>query len=70
MGSYTHVVQLKIQYVSTHEFGAADILSRLIANVPKANEDTIIACIQFKDDIKIQIQRFKSLRSYKIPTNW
>ncbi|XP_037806223.1 uncharacterized protein K02A2.6-like [Lucilia sericata] len=41
-----------LQYISTHEFGAADILSRLIFNVPKPNEDTIIACIQLEDDIK------------------
>ena len=45
----------KLQYVSTHEFGAADILSRLISNVPKANEDTIIASIQLEDDIKMVI---------------
>ena len=44
-----------LQYVSTHEFVAADILSRLISNVPKANEDSIIACIQLEDDIKMVI---------------
>ena len=45
----------KLQYVSTHEFGVADILSRLISNALKANEDTIIACIQLENDIKIVI---------------
>ncbi|XP_049301295.1 uncharacterized protein K02A2.6-like [Anopheles funestus] len=41
-----------IQYVSTHNFGNADILSRLIKRHDKLNEDYIIASISLEDDIR------------------
>ena len=44
-----------MQYVSTDKFGATDILSLIISDVPKANENTITACIQLEDDIKMVI---------------
>lgn len=49
-----------MEYVSTHQFGAADVLSRLINNVPKPEEDTIIASIHVEDDIKMVIDDITS----------
>lgn len=41
-----------LEYISTANFGAADILSRLIGNTEKANEDTVIACIQIDAEVR------------------
>ncbi|XP_036340663.1 uncharacterized protein K02A2.6-like [Rhagoletis pomonella] len=40
------------EYIPTREFGAADILSRLIRNTTRPNEDTIIACCQLEREVK------------------
>ncbi|XP_062703968.1 uncharacterized protein K02A2.6-like [Aedes albopictus] len=60
----------EIEYVSTTQFGYADVLSRLIDNYVKPEEDFIIASIQLEDDIEIPLQEaisslpvtFKSVR--------
>ncbi|XP_062538134.1 uncharacterized protein K02A2.6-like [Armigeres subalbatus] len=59
-----------IEYVSTTQFGYADVLSRLINGYVKPEEDFIIASIQLEDDIEIPLQEaisslpvtFKSVR--------
>ncbi|XP_062540847.1 uncharacterized protein K02A2.6-like [Armigeres subalbatus] len=59
-----------IEYVSTTQFGYADVLSRLINGYVKPEEDFIIASIQLENDIEIPLQEaissltmtFKSVR--------
>ncbi|XP_062538518.1 uncharacterized protein K02A2.6-like [Armigeres subalbatus] len=45
-----------IEYVSTTQFGYADVLSRLINGYVKSEEDFIIASIQLEDEIEIPLQ--------------
>lgn len=42
----------ELQYISTNNFGAADILSRLIGQTTKSNEDTVIASIRLDVEIR------------------
>ncbi|XP_055585448.1 uncharacterized protein LOC129738290 [Uranotaenia lowii] len=42
-----------IQYVSTNQFGYADILSRLISSHTKTDEDFIIASLQLEEDVEV-----------------
>ncbi|XP_062541355.1 LOW QUALITY PROTEIN: uncharacterized protein K02A2.6-like [Armigeres subalbatus] len=45
----------EIEYVSTTQFGYADMLSRLINHYTKSDEDFIIAAIQFEEDIEVPL---------------
>ncbi|XP_062557460.1 uncharacterized protein K02A2.6-like [Armigeres subalbatus] len=45
----------EIEYVSTTQFGYADMLSRLINHYTKSDEDFIIAAIQFEKDIEVPL---------------
>ncbi|XP_055620280.1 uncharacterized protein K02A2.6-like [Toxorhynchites rutilus septentrionalis] len=40
-----------IEYVSTQDFGYADVLSRLISNHPKPDEEAVIAMVRVEDDV-------------------
>ncbi|XP_055634261.1 uncharacterized protein K02A2.6-like [Toxorhynchites rutilus septentrionalis] len=40
-----------IEYVSTRDFGYADVLSRLISNHPKPDEEAVIAMVRVEDDV-------------------
>ncbi|XP_017471605.1 PREDICTED: uncharacterized protein K02A2.6-like [Rhagoletis zephyria] len=45
-----------IQYVKTTDFGCVDMLSRLIANHTKQDEDMVIACTQLEEEMNTIIQ--------------
>ncbi|XP_055688256.1 uncharacterized protein K02A2.6-like [Lutzomyia longipalpis] len=40
-----------IKYFNTTSFGHADVLSRLISNHPRPDEDYVIACLEIEDDV-------------------
>ncbi|XP_065072906.1 uncharacterized protein K02A2.6-like [Ochlerotatus camptorhynchus] len=42
-----------IEHVPTHKFGHADVLSRLIDNHAKPEEDYVIACLILEEDIRV-----------------
>ncbi|XP_055590370.1 uncharacterized protein K02A2.6-like [Uranotaenia lowii] len=44
-----------IEYVSTNQFGYADVLSRLINNHTKPDEDFIIAVVQLEEDVRVPL---------------
>ncbi|XP_053967934.1 uncharacterized protein K02A2.6-like [Anastrepha ludens] len=45
-----------IQYIKTTEFGCVDMLSRLIANHTKQDEDMVIACTQMEEEMNTIIE--------------
>ncbi|XP_055590803.1 uncharacterized protein K02A2.6-like [Uranotaenia lowii] len=46
----------EIQYVSTSQFGYADVLSRLIDKHSKPDEEFVIASVQLEEDVEIPLQ--------------
>ncbi|XP_011688396.1 PREDICTED: uncharacterized protein K02A2.6-like [Wasmannia auropunctata] len=46
----------QIQYVKTMDFGHADVLSRLISQQQKPDEETVIASIHLEEDISAALQ--------------
>ncbi|XP_058456623.1 uncharacterized protein K02A2.6-like [Malaya genurostris] len=50
-----------IQYVSTSQFGNADVLSRLISHHSKTEEDFVIASIQLENDIEVSLKEAVSI---------
>ncbi|XP_054746058.1 uncharacterized protein K02A2.6-like [Anastrepha obliqua] len=45
-----------IQYIKTTQFGCVDMLSRLIANHTKQDEDMVIACTQMEEEMNTIIE--------------
>ncbi|XP_037929798.1 uncharacterized protein K02A2.6-like, partial [Teleopsis dalmanni] len=56
-----------IEYINTDSFGYADIISRLIANHVKPDEDTVIASIQLEEDEDLKINCFAVETATKLP---
>ncbi|XP_037930226.1 uncharacterized protein K02A2.6-like, partial [Teleopsis dalmanni] len=56
-----------IEYINTESFGYADIISRLIANHVKPDEDTVIASIQLEEDEDLNINCFAIETAAKLP---
>ncbi|XP_037931355.1 uncharacterized protein K02A2.6-like [Teleopsis dalmanni] len=56
-----------IEYINTDSFGYADIISRLIANHVKPDEDTVIASIQLEEDEDLKINCFTVETATKLP---
>lgn len=53
MGTYPVAVRFQAGiWISTESFGYADVLSRLIGEHSKPDEDNIIASVQLEADIK------------------
>lgn len=52
LGAYAaHAYDYKIEYVATEKFGQVDVLSRLINQHAKPDEDNIIAAVSLEDDV-------------------
>ena len=56
----------RIEYVNTDSFGKADVLSRLITEFPRENEDRVIAVVREEED-DVEFSLHESVRS--LPVN-
>lgn len=52
-----------IEHVPTEKFGHADVLSRLINNHAKPDEDYVIACLTLDEDLRSVVNDVASARA-------